>query len=194
MDYDAQFRELYNKDILLSPAQAYVIAQQICMLDRQCNMLVFGCGNDSLMWHKLNCNGNTMFMETSPQWRDMILSKCPDLNILLYDVGKNTVSHSLNLEIDLLPYPDALAQYSWDIILVDGPEGYGPDKPGRALPIIWTSQIRNEKTHIFVDDYNREVERIYTDKFIGNVCSISDPQRRFEKMTLAWHNPVVNPS
>ena len=55
----------------------------------------------------------------------------------------------------------------WDIILIDGPAGYEPDKPGRSLPIYWAHKYSDPHTHIFVDDYERPLEREYCDFFLG---------------------------
>ena len=66
------------------------------------------------------------------------------------------------------PEPPGLRDVKWDIILVDGPAGYADDKPGRALPIYWAHKYATPETHVFVDDYDRPLERNHCSAFFGD--------------------------
>ena len=59
--------------------------------------------------------------------------------------------------------PPSLTRAPFDVILVDGPAGFHLSDPGRALPILWASRLMGRETHVFVDDYNRPVERHFSD-------------------------------
>lgn len=183
------FKKYYTKKILLGPSQALLISQVIFNMQQKCNLLIFGCGNDSPLWANMNEFGYTLFLETSPEWKNECLKINNDLNIEIYNVGNNTVQRSLANDIDDLVVPKCIQNIDWDIIFIDGPAGFANDKPGRALPIIWTSKIKNKNTHIFVDDYERKLEKTYTDKYIHPSCIIKDMNRHFKESETAWYNP-----
>lgn len=46
----------------------------------------------------------------------------------------------------------------FDIIIIDGPEGYSSEKPGRLLPCYWSTILSKPGTVIYVDDANRTLE------------------------------------
>lgn len=185
------FKKYYNPKILLGPTQALIISQVIFDKNKSCNMLVFGCGRDSTLWQNMNCNGYTLFLETNSTWKDYCLKDNSNLNIRLYEVGNNNVKRSLLGDIDEIPIPDFIKNIQWDIIFIDGPEGFSPDKPGRAIPILWANKIKNKKTHIFVDDYGRTLEKKMTDEYLDPNCILIDVNRGFKIAQLAWHNPDI---
>ena len=45
-----------------------------------CNLLIFGLGNDSVFWHKLNRGGVTVFLEDNLDWYNKITSQSQYLN------------------------------------------------------------------------------------------------------------------
>ena len=135
---------------------------------------MFGVGGDSIIWNTVNENGYTLFVEHDAQWSKKTLEQVPQIRILNHEFLTRCEP---NLPIDqqppinmadLLryPMPEELAQKRWDVILIDGPTGFDNTCPGRALPIFWSSLISDNTCDIFVDDYSRPVEFIYTNKFL----------------------------
>jgi len=55
--------------------------------------------------------------------------------------------------------PDWVAQEPWDVILIDGPEGYRPEQPGRQQSIVLASQLVRPGATAFLHDAERPHER-----------------------------------
>ncbi len=134
------------------------------------NMLVFGLGNDSILWHECNEGGRTVFLEDLADWRTKITQVRPEIESYL--VSYNTrVSDWRELidapeKLHIEDMPDEIRRAKWDIIFVDGPMGWKDDKPGRMKSIYEASRLIKPGGHIFVHDARREVESAYCDKYL----------------------------
>ncbi len=160
------FRRHYSNDTQMSAPQIEAIAGAIKSRGPHCNMLVFGLGNDSPLWAALNANGYTLFLEDVGDWIAKILSVHPTLDVQRVSYAGTTVASAMqnpNQTIETAKAPAFLLERDWDVIIIDGPMGYAPGLPGRALPICWSRQISRRSTHIFVDDYDRKLEQAYAD-------------------------------
>ncbi|KAH9614072.1 hypothetical protein KSS87_003159 [Heliosperma pusillum] len=158
-----------------------------------CNFMVFGLGHDSLMWASFNPSGFTMFLEEDPNWVKKVLTKAPNLRVYpvkyethLYD-AKNLLEHykveptclppKLHLQgnnkcrLILSDLPNEVYNREWDVIMIDGPKGYLPEFPGR-MAAIYTAAVmartrtRAGKTHVFLHDVDRKVEKVYALRFL----------------------------
>jgi glucuronoxylan 4-O-methyltransferase len=135
-----------------------------------CNLLIFGLGNDSLLWLMANRQGQTIFIEDNPRWLNKVKSQYSEISALLVSYQtklrdwKEFLDKPEQLELDLSP---DILNTKWDIILVDAPAGYYKRAPGRMKSIYMASQLANEGGDIFVHDCHRKVEQIYCDTFLS---------------------------
>lgn len=169
MTPQAAIDTFYNPHIIIGTGQAFAIGAAIAASGARPNVLIFGCGNDSPMWRAMNEGGRTLFVEDNPSWLSRTRDRFPDLEIASISYGETTVESSFPIREDALarvPIPDVLTSSAWDVILVDGPMGFKPGDTGRSLSIYWTSRIMNENTQVFVDDYERALEKAYADRFV----------------------------
>lgn len=157
--------------IQLRPAELIKIFQAIRSFE-QCNMLVFGLGNDSPFWCRANSNGHTVFLEDFQPWYDKITAKYPEIEA--YPVSypcnitqwREVMDQPERLAVDL---PGEVPLDHWDVILVDGPRGheFTEEIPGRMSSIYTASQLVGKNGYVFVHDAERIVEGTFAAKFLG---------------------------
>jgi len=160
-----------HEGIQLKPAELIKIYQAIRKFSN-CNMLVFGLGNDSPFWSSANGKGRTVFLEDFKPWYDKVTSKYPDIEA--YPVSypcnitqwKEVLDQPEQLALDL---PVEITGHKWDVILVDGPRGhkYSAEIPGRMSSIYTASQLVGKNGHVFVHDAQRTVESVYAQHYMG---------------------------
>jgi glucuronoxylan 4-O-methyltransferase len=83
----------------------------------------------------------------------------------------------------LLNLPIEIMEMKWDIIFVDGPEGWSDEKPGRMKSIFTAAQLAHQSKdcYVFVHDCDRPVEAIYSRVFLcdENLISIQERLRKY---------------
>jgi len=170
---------LYN--ICMRPSEIQEIAETV-KASAPCRMLVFGLGNDSSFWNMLNRGGDTLFLEDSAIWRDRITSIDPGLEVCLVKYGtylgqwRDLLDRPRDLEMDL---PSKVTENRWDIILVDAPQGYRAQNPGRMKSIFAASLLRRSDSSVFIHDCNRTVETVYSDSFLGEEFTLVGRLRHY---------------
>ena len=175
---DARIKDLLNgtSDIQLHLEELRPIVEAV-QSRPACSLLVFGCGNDSVFWERVNQGGTTVFLEDDPAWADEVRSQLKESQVFSVEYG-TTLSQweSLLQTPDLLALdlPEQVAGQHFDVIVVDGPAGHerhveltGRDAPGRMKSIYMASTLVASDGFVFVHDCDREIEQRYATEYLG---------------------------
>jgi hypothetical protein len=159
-------RFLYGID--LSVSEMTIITDAV-LARRPCRFLVFGLGNDSMYWSRINPDGETVFLEDHPGWLDYVRKLDPSVSahLVAYDTVVSEWRELLDRPEKLrMELPDGLGEKTWDVILVDAPVGVSERSTGRMKSIYLASVLRAGSSDVFVHDCFREVEQAYTDRYL----------------------------
>ncbi|CAN1343223.1 Protein IRX15-LIKE [Linum perenne] len=131
-----------------------------------CNFLVFGLSPETLLWHALNHNGRTVFVDenryyaayfeevhrVSEVYDIVYTTKLADKDELLQELVQSgqdcrPVQNLLFTEckLGINDLPNHMYDMDWDVILVDGPSEAEPDDPGRMMPIFTAGVLARSK-------------------------------------------------
>ena len=140
------YRDLIQELVDINPGQIsfdeYNYMFKIIKEKSGCNLLIFGLGKDSHMWTQCNYDGKTTFLENDPSWITAAKNTIPDLDVRTVEYDSHGYDaddllnefkdgkDSLSLKLD-----DDIRDIEWDVVLVDAPAGYHPNKPGRMKSI-----------------------------------------------------------
>jgi len=156
----------YNSNIQIDIT---VIKDIIKMTTNNTKMLVFGLGHDSEMWY--NINKNTYFIEdkNKNKYIDLCKNVIPTCNIIKYFYNSINVIKTFNItdnELSAYKIPHELLKLApFDIILIDGPEGYNYKTTGRLIPYYWSTKLSGPNTIIYGDDSSRKLETYAINKY-----------------------------
>ncbi|XP_062102659.1 protein IRX15-LIKE [Humulus lupulus] len=183
-----------NDTFKMSFSELKPIADVIRKCSSPCNLLVFGLTQETLLWKALNHNGRTVFIDENRYYAAYYEQLHPEIDA--YDVQYTTKASEIkeliaaardqiknecrpvqnllfsDCRLGLNDLPNHVYEVDWDVIIVDGPRGDWADAPGRIQPIFTAGVLArskkggNAKTHVFVHDFRKGLERVCGDEFL----------------------------
>lgn len=136
-------------------------------------LLIFGVGKDSVLWHRANAGGRTVFVEHEAEWLARTREQIPDGELVQVRYGFKRWQWRFLLPVPALLFmkdlPASIVNESWDIIFVDSPQGGNWKRPGRMTSLYTASVLarRPGKTELLAHDCDRRVEQAYCDRYLG---------------------------
>jgi len=146
-----------------------------------CRLLVFGCGNDTPFWERVNADGETAFIEDDPRWATAARAALQTSPVYLVDYGTRLGDWRLLLDAPhrlLMEFPPEILDQPWDVVLVDGPAGHDAFSPGRMKSIFAAANLVGPGGVVFVHDSEREVEGAFAARYLGDERLFSEVRGR----------------
>ncbi|XP_007037988.2 PREDICTED: glucuronoxylan 4-O-methyltransferase 1 [Theobroma cacao] len=173
---------------LLTPKEFKLLSNLITR-KAPCNLLVFGLQSQYLNLSSINAGGVTLFLEDDPYKISEIKADSNGTRIhkVKYQVpakkaysllkharGNPACAPSTSLlqqstcKLALRNLPKEVYQLKWDVVVVDGPIGDGPEAPGRMSTIYTASMLARvgRTTDVVVHDVHRTVEKWFSWEFL----------------------------
>ncbi|KAK1377338.1 glucuronoxylan 4-O-methyltransferase 1 [Heracleum sosnowskyi] len=166
-----------------------------------CNILIFGLQHHYLaVASLLNAGGTTIFLEDTPA--KLGNEKTHSKNIQVKEVRYKTYAkeaykllkhartnpgcapnsglHDMpRCKLALTELPEEVYKTNWDVVIVDGPSGEGPELPGR-MAAIYTASIlarTGNMTNVMVHDVDRMIEKWFSWEFLCDENLVSSKGR-----------------
>ena len=165
-DYNIFIKNMKKqKKGLMSKKQYLRIAKKLSEVS-PCNLLVFGLGDDSYLWSKINNKGKTIFLEDSKEWIASINDGTLDVEHIVYQTSvENQKEIGFIPEKLELSIPNRVSDLTYDFIIVDAPLGHQPPRPfkgpGRMSSIYMAFKLLKKGGVVVIDDMGRPIEKKY---------------------------------
>ncbi|KAJ0755232.1 putative glucuronoxylan 4-O-methyltransferase [Helianthus annuus] len=163
-----------------------------------CNLLVFGLEDQYLKLPAINEGGKTIFLEDKPEKLiDLTTNVNGSARVYriryktsakeAYKLLKHARTHSscslrpgvrtltAKCKIALTGLPKEVFKTKWDVIVVDGPGGDGPESPGRMSAIYMAGVLARagNGTNVVVHDVDRMIEKWFSWEFLSEKNLVS---------------------
>ena len=176
--------EYYNANIQLDKK---VIDDVFASLPQGGKLLVFGLGHDSRMWYE-GAKKNAFFVEDKDYYIGLTTKYVPSDHVIKYTYTTTcaTTTALTDEQIRAFEIPEQLLREApFDVIIIDGPEGYSREKPGRLIPSYWSTLLSKPGTVIYIDDTIRPIEQYCLKKFFADKIKIEFTERsKCTKLTI----------
>ena len=176
-----------------------------------CNLLFFGFRPQFLGLAILNTKGTTAFLEDDEENLKIVTQQNKEVRVYkvkycekaseAYELLKHAREHfgckleathllqETGCKLRRIGLPKEVYERKWDVVVVDGPRGDGPEAPGRMAAIYTAAVIARvgNSTDVFVHDVHRMIEKWYSWEFLCHENLISSKEK-------LWHFRVEGKS
>lgn len=180
-----------------------------------CNLLVFGLEDQYLKLPAINKGGATFFLEDKPEKLIKMKGNSNGTQVFriryktsakeAYKLLKHARTHSScslrsgigmrtsKCKIALTGLPKEVLKTKWDIIVVDGPGGDGPESPGRMGAIYMAGVLARagNGTNVVVHDVDRTIEKWFSWEFLSEKNLVSS-KGKFWNFRIAQKEKLVS--
>lgn len=174
------------------PAELHATCKVLVTRKRPSNLLVFGVGHDSALWHEMNAGGRTVFLEDNREWLKLVKKQFPTFEMYLVEYpvqGKASKERSLQVArnysltrcrfhhtvyrsecILTVGLPKEIWYVDWDVIMVDAPSSLGATRMSSIYTAALLARNRAQPgpVDIFVHDMHRIIEQEFSKEYLCN--------------------------
>ncbi|KAL4584769.1 hypothetical protein LXL04_009379 [Taraxacum kok-saghyz] len=162
-----------------------------------CNLLVFGLEDEYLKLPTINKGGATVFLEDKSE--KLMKMKGDGDGVQVFKIRyKTSAKEAYKLlkharrdascsvrrltskcKIAVSGFPKEVLKIKWDVIVVDGPGGDGPESPGRMGAIYMAGVLARggNGTNVVVHDVDRMIEKWFSWEFLSEKNLVSSKGR-----------------
>ncbi|KAL8230526.1 hypothetical protein R6Q57_000304 [Mikania cordata] len=181
-----------------------------------CNLLVFGLEDQYLKLPTINGGGKTVFLEDRPEKLIKMMGDVKGSTRVFriryktsakeaYKLLKHARTHSscslrsgirtltAKCKIAVTGLPKEVFKTKWDVIVVDGPGGDGPESPGRMGAIYMAGVLARagNETNVVVHDVDRMIEKWFSWEFLNEKNLVSS-KGKFWNFKIAQKKKMVS--
>lgn len=143
------------------------------------NVLLFGCAADAPLWVRANPTGLTTVLDHAVDKGIACRRRLESLSAnvrhesvvyrtklrdwqRLRSLGTAELKTALSMSLS-----EHVRSTTWCAIVVDAPEAYNDETPGRMQSLFAASELMSDGTHVLVHDWNRAAERSFAELLVA---------------------------